>query len=137
VLQSYGPSRPVTGICLPLLWYLSNYRACHVPEHRNLNIHWHKYEHIRIVDQVQGRATGPLPSRLPRYANRIHRFYSDGWFSKITKKLVCILVIVKARPHYSCSCSPGLCSSGNSSGFLLVLVNRRPHYFSCSPGFGA
>jgi hypothetical protein len=28
---------------------------------------------------------------------------------------------IKARPHYSCSCScsPGLCSSGDSSGFYL------------------
>jgi hypothetical protein len=23
------------------------------------------------------------------------------------------------RPHYSCLCSPGLCSSGGSSGFYL------------------
>jgi hypothetical protein len=26
---------------------------------------------------------------------------------------------------------------GRLAWFLLVLVNRRPHYFSCSPGFGA
>jgi hypothetical protein len=26
---------------------------------------------------------------------------------------------LKARPHYSCSCSPGLCSSRDSSGFYL------------------
>jgi hypothetical protein len=29
------------------------------------------------------------------------------------------IMSLKARPHYSCACSPGLCSSGDSSGFYL------------------